>query len=72
MLDIVRRSDGINAYTLTGLMRWNIRAKSWEDFPAGQKWFAMGEALAHIYRLCVLGKVRRELLDDGHVVYHAV
>ena len=72
VLDIVRRSDGINAYTLTGLMRWNIRAKSWEDFPAGQKWFAMGEALAHIYRLCVLGKVRRELLDDGHVVYHAV
>ena len=72
VLNIVRRSDGINAYTLTGLMRWNIRAKSWEDFPAGQKWFAMGEALAHIYRLCVLGKVRRELLDDGHVVYHAV
>ena len=72
VLDIVRRSDGISAYTLTGLMRWNIRAKSWEDFPAGQKWFAMGEALAHIYRLCVLGKVRRELLDDGHVVYHAV
>ena len=72
VLDIVRRNDGINAYTVTGLMHWNIRAKSWENFPAGQKWFAMGEALAHIYRLCALGKVRRELLDDGRAVYHAV
>ena len=72
VLDIVRRNDGADAYTITGLMRWNIRAKGWEDFPAGQKWFAMGEALAHIYRLCVLGKVRRELLNDGRAVYHAV
>lgn len=73
VLDIVRRNDGIDAYTLTGLMHWNIRAKSWDDFPAGQKWFAMGEALAHIYRLCALGKVRRDILDDGRrIVYHAI
>ena len=72
VLNIVRQNDGIDAYTLTGLMRWNIRAKSWEDFPAGQKWFAMGEALAHIYRLCALGRLRREVLSDGHAVYHTV
>ena len=36
VLDIVRRSDGINAYTLTGLMRWNIRAKSWRISPPGR------------------------------------
>ena len=29
-------------------MTWDINAKSWDDFPLMQKWFATGEALAHL------------------------
>lgn len=45
---IVREYPGITAYVLTSKMKWSIRCNSWEDFPANQKWFAMGEVLAHL------------------------
>jgi len=25
-----------------------MRGKEWDEFPAGQKWFAMGETLSHV------------------------
>ena len=39
---------------------WNIDYRSWELFPAGQKWFAVGETLAHLKYLEKQGMVRRE------------
>ena len=62
---------GQTAYEIAGQMRWSIRAKDWADFPPGQKWFAMGEALAHLDRLRVEGRVRRER-DGGVFVYRPV
>jgi len=48
-------------------MRWDIKAKSWDDFPAAQKLFATGEALSHLSHLVFRGEVRKELADG--VVY---
>lgn len=57
--EIVSEEPGLNAYEITGRMRWKIRARSWEDFPSIQRWFAVGECLSHLDYLMKRGKVRR-------------
>jgi glyoxylase-like metal-dependent hydrolase (beta-lactamase superfamily II) len=37
-----------NAYQVASRMTWDIECDSWELFPVTQKWFATGEALAHL------------------------
>jgi len=39
-------------------IRWNISARTWEEFPVQQKWFAFGETMAHVKHLEGKGKVR--------------
>ena len=57
---IVKDQPGINGYEVAKRMTWSIRAKGWEDFPSGQKWFAVGEALTHLACLTGLGALRRD------------
>ncbi len=47
---------------------WDIRVRSWEEFPAAQKWFAMGETIAHLNYLESAGKVRR--LEENNTIKH--
>lgn len=61
---------GVPAYEIAGRISWAIRARSWDEFPPGQKWFAMGETLAHLDRLVLLGKLRRITDEDGIVKYY--
>lgn len=68
-LSIVKKYPGLTAYDITGRMTWDIRARSWEDFPLNQKWFAVGEALAHLELLMGDGVVRRIAREDGMFVY---
>lgn len=56
---IVRAQPGMTTYDIAGQMTWAIRAKNWAEFPVIQKWFAVGEALAHLDYLCSLGRVVR-------------
>lgn len=51
------------AYQAASQMSWDIAAKSWDDFPIMQKWFATGEAIAHLIYLEKLGLVQREIRD---------
>ena len=53
----VREEPGLTAYEIAGRMRWKIRSRSWEDFPLTQKFFAVGEALAHLDYLEVRGRI---------------
>ena len=57
---IVQANPGQTAYDIAGKMSWAIRTKNWEEFPPGQKWFAMGEALAHLDLLKEEGRIIRE------------
>jgi glyoxylase-like metal-dependent hydrolase (beta-lactamase superfamily II) len=41
-------------------IKWDITAKTWEEFPPPQKWFAFGETMAHVRYLEAKGKVRRK------------
>jgi len=49
-------------------MSWDIVARSWEDFPIMQRWFATGEAIAHLRYIEGKGMIERELVD-GQVLY---
>jgi glyoxylase-like metal-dependent hydrolase (beta-lactamase superfamily II) len=40
-------------------IKWDITAKTWEEFPPPQKWFAFGETMTHVMYLEARGKVRR-------------
>ena len=54
---IVQETPGMTAYDIAGRMSWNIYARNWETFPVRQKWFAVGECLAHLDRLQCENKV---------------
>lgn len=68
-LAIVRRDPGLTAYQVASRMSWDIRAKSWDDFPLNQKWFATGEALAHLEYLMEEGQVIRTRSPGGLTIY---
>lgn len=67
-LEIVGQSPGLTAYDIAGRMAWSIRCRSWAEFPVTQKFFAVGEALAHLDYLEVRGLLRR-VQKDQYVVY---
>lgn len=48
-----------DAYTVATRMSWDIHPK-WESFPVTQKWFATGEALAHVIYLYDQRKIKQE------------
>ena len=54
---------------LAGRMRWSIRCRSWEDFPLTQKFFAVGEAMAHLDYLEVRGRVCRRKIRGKRVYF---
>ena len=65
----VKDEPGLTGYEIAGRMRWKIRSRSWEDFPLQQKFFAVGEALAHLDYLEVRGRVERRLEDEKYRYY---
>ena len=62
-LDIVQQNPGLTAYEVAGRMSWKIRARNWEEFPLAQKWFAVGEAMAHLDHLMTSGLVERRIRE---------
>jgi len=66
----ILRGGPRTAYDIAGQMTWDLDCPSWEDFPLPQKWFATGEALAHLRFLEEEGKVRVEA-DQSVILYAA-
>ena len=56
-----------NAYTVASQMSWEIDCPTWEQFPTPQKWFATGEAIAHLKYLEDEGRVQKVLKDQVFV-----
>lgn len=70
-LSIVQMEPGLTAYEITGRMQWSIRCRNWADFPLTQKFFAVGEAMAHLDYLETRGQIRAEAVN-GKICYWAV
>lgn len=66
-LNIIKHNPGLTIYEIAGKMTWKIRCNSWEDFPQGQKWFAVGECHSHVRHLECLGEVKT--VDRGKYLY---
>lgn len=49
-------------------MHWDLRYDKWEEFPNAQKWFASGEAMAHLEHLVCTGRAEKTN-EDGKVYY---
>jgi len=52
-----------NAYQVASKMSWDITYKTWDDFPVSQKWFATGEAIAHLVFLEGKGLIKHDSRD---------
>lgn len=56
VMSLLERHPGSSAFQIAGLMKWSARGTPWEQFPPHQKWFATGEALAHLLFLVQSGQ----------------
>jgi glyoxylase-like metal-dependent hydrolase (beta-lactamase superfamily II) len=45
---ILQNGKPQSAFAVAAQMQWAIKCDSWEEFPVAQRWFATGEALAHL------------------------
>ena len=52
--------DPRNAFQVASRMTWDLDCDSWEEFPRAQKWFATGEAIAHLRYLQRKGLIVRK------------
>lgn len=66
--EIINRAGWITAYDIARSVKWRTRYSKWEDYPPQEKFFAMGETLAHLRRLEVDGRIRMSL-RNGRVVW---
>ncbi len=53
-----------NAFQVAPHVTWDIDCNAWKSFPTQQKWFAVGETLAHLKYLEEKGLVRQETSGD--------
>ena len=66
----------MNAFRVASKMSWDIVSDSWDLFPVSQKWFATGEAIAHLKYLKERGIIRSKMRKQKTVfsvsVNHAI
>lgn len=65
----VAACPGCNAYEIAGRIKWSARGMQWENFSPHQKWFAMGETLAHLVHLTNCTRMIRRV-EDGVANYY--
>jgi len=53
-------NGAMSAFEVASHMSWDIDCERWDQFPVAQKWFATGEALAHLRYLEEEAKVVRK------------
>ena len=56
------------AYDVAAHITWEIRYKTWDQFPIAQKYFAVSETVAHLEHLVAQNKVKKNTVN-GHIEY---
>lgn len=65
VLEILTNKGRQSAYQVASQMTWDMTYASFKLFPIAQKWFATGEALAHLIYLETNHKAKRELVNGA-------
>lgn len=68
-LRIVKENPGLHAYDIGGKMQWSMRGRNWNEFPMHQKWFAVGETIAHLDYLRAENKIYKEDKNGINLYY---
>lgn len=68
--EALRKSGRSTVRTVTKQLHWDIKSRNWGEFPKAQKWFAAGEAHAHLEHLRALGELTME--EEDGVLYYAI
>ena len=67
VIDILKNTGKpMNAYEAASKMKWKTSCKDWSEFPRQQRWFATGEAAAHMLHLHQMGMVSKEFRDGTY------
>jgi glyoxylase-like metal-dependent hydrolase (beta-lactamase superfamily II) len=69
VVSILRESPK-DAFNVASQMTWDVDCDSWQVFPVQQKFFATGEAFAHLRFLEEEGTITREIIDN-RIIYFA-
>jgi glyoxylase-like metal-dependent hydrolase (beta-lactamase superfamily II) len=51
------------AYEIAQRITWDISFRSWDQFPPAQKWFAVGETIAHLDYLVDAKRIQKRIQD---------
>lgn len=52
-IDALSHYPNSNATEIAACLKWSMRGKTWQEFPLSQRWFAVGETIAHLdYLVC--------------------
>ncbi|MHA1832986.1 MAG: MBL fold metallo-hydrolase [Candidatus Baldrarchaeia archaeon] len=64
--EIVRQleKEKLTAFDLASKIHWDVKYKSWEEFPPFQKYLALGETVAHLNILEKNGMVSKNKFED--------
>ncbi len=57
-------SGSKTAFQMAPYVTWDVKYRSWGLFPASQKWFAVGETIAHLKYLEELGMIERKVKEN--------
>lgn len=68
ILKILEKNNKCTVKKITENLHWDINCKNWEDFPKSQKWFAAGEAHAHLEHLRAKNMV--DFIKDDNDILH--
>lgn len=63
IMEALRENPDSDAYMTASKVTWSMKGLKWEEAPDGQKWFAMGETVAHLDYLMFQGKVVKTKVD---------
>lgn len=61
-------NEELSVRDIAAKMTWDLRARTWDDFPNPQKWFAAGEAMAHIHHLRETGRLTER--EENGILYY--
>ncbi|HZK01385.1 MAG TPA: MBL fold metallo-hydrolase, partial [Anaerovoracaceae bacterium] len=66
VFDILKKGPA-DAYEAAQSMSWDISCDTWDEFPPAQKWFATGEAFAHLQHLWHIGKLKKHKIGGRYL-----
>ena len=63
VIEALKNFPDSDAYVIASKVTWSMKGLDWDSAPDGQKWFAMGETIAHLDYLMTQGKAVQRKVD---------